>query len=201
MSSDSPAKKYDPTDGPWPLSIAALLDDVHHQQARFLQRAWSQAQPEADPLRLVPHMSVHVATAYGDGLREVVAKIAETTAPLKVRCGGLGFFTTTRPVVYVPVVRDDRLSALHARLWDALSDVARGTLNLYAPEAWLPHVTLAQGPLDTDRLAALLEVPAARGPQWHATLQGLALVESGPDGDRVIWDETLRGVESLSPVQ
>lgn len=193
MSTHDPAKKRDPTDGPWPLSIAALLDDVHHQQARFLQRAWSKAQPEADPLKLVPHLSLHVATAYGAGLRELVANIAAEHAPLPVRCGGLGFFTTTRPVVYVPVVRGERLSALHGRLWERLSDVAHGSLHWYAPESWLPHVTLAQGPLDTDRLAALLEVPAARGPQWEATLTGLALVESAPDGDRVIWEEPLGG--------
>jgi 2'-5' RNA ligase len=193
MTDITPAKKFEPTDGRWPLSIAALLDDSHHQQARFLQRAWSKAQPEADPLKLVPHMSLHVATAYGDGVRAIVSEVAASQAPLPVRCGGLGFFTTTRPVVYVPVVRDDRLSTLHSQLWSVLSKVSLGTLHLYAPEAWLPHVTLAQGPLDTERLAALLEVPAARGPQWHATLKGLALVESAPEGDRVIWEETLRG--------
>ncbi len=193
MTDSRPAEKYDPTDGPWPLSIAAMLDDVHHQQARFLQRAWSQAQPEAEPLRLVPHMSLHMATAYGSGLREAVAAVAASQPPLPVRCGGLGFFTTTRPVVYVPVVRDDRLSRLHAHLWEKLTPVARGTLHWYAPDGWLPHVTLAHGHLDTERLAALLAVPAARGPQWEATLNGLALVESGPDGDRVVWEEPLSG--------
>ena len=195
MTDKNPARKFDPTDGPWPLSVAAMLDDVHHQQARFLQRAWSQAQPEAEHIRLVPHMSLHVATAYGSGLREVVAAIAATQPALPVRCGGLGFFTTTRPVVYVPVVRDDRLSRLHAKLWKALEPVAKGTLQWYAPEGWLPHVTLAQGDLEPERLAALLAVPAARGPQWEATLRGIALVESGPEGDRVIWEETLEGLK------
>ncbi len=193
MSDSHPARKFDPTDGPWPLSVAAMLDDVHHQQARFLQRAWAQAQPETEPLRLVPHVSLHVATAYGGALREAVATIARSQPPLPVRCGGIGFFTTTQPVVYVPVVRDDRLSRLHRRLWDGLAPVARGTLNWYAPQGWLPHLTLAHGPLDPARLAALLAVPAARGPQWEATLRGLALLESGPEGDRVIWEEPLGG--------
>jgi hypothetical protein len=71
--------------------------------------------------------------------------------------------------------------------------VARGTLKWYAPQGWLPHLTLAHGPLDPARLAALLAVPAARGPQWEATLRGLALLESGPEGDRVIWEEPLGG--------
>ncbi len=193
MTESTTAKKHDPTDGLWPLSIAALLDDVHHQQARFLQRAWSQAQPEADPMRLVPHVSLHVATAYGSGLREAVANIAAEQPPLPVRCGGLGLFTTTRPVVFVPVVRGERLSRLHSQLWDRLADVAKGTLQFYSPDGWLPHITLAHGALDTERLAALLAVKAARGPQWEATLKALALLESGPDGDRVIWEEPLSG--------
>ena len=193
MSDTTTAEKHDPTDGPWPLSIAALLDDVHHQQALFLQRAWAQAKPEGEPTRLVPHVALHVATAYGSTLREAAARIAGRHAPVPVRCGGLGFFTTTRPVVYVPVVRDARLSRLHAGLWEALAPLARGTLPWCAPEGWLPHITLAHGPLDTERLAALLAVPAARGPQWEATLKALVLVESGPDGDRVIWEEPLSG--------
>ena len=125
MSDTTTAEKHDPTDGPWPLSIAALLDDVHHQQALFLQRAWSQALPEGEPLRLVPHVSLHVATAYGASLREAVARVAAEHAALPVRCGGLGFFTTTQPVVYVPVVRDDPLSRLHRHLWQALAPLAR----------------------------------------------------------------------------
>ncbi len=193
MSAGKPARREDLVRPPAMMGIVALLDTQHEQQARFLQRAWRRA--SEDELDRIPHISLHVAESYADadGLREAVRGLAAGIAPMQVRCGGLGFFTSVAPVVYVPVVRAQPLSTLHRAVWDEAANRAFQPIEHYSPDSWLPHITLAEGELRSEQLAALMDTAQARGPQWNATLSELALMVREPEGHRIVWTAPLGG--------
>lgn len=193
MNAGKPARREDLVGPPAMMGIVALLDTQHEQQARFLQRAWRRA--SEDELDRIPHISLHVAKAYDspDALEHAVRMIASSIPPFEVRCGGLGFFTSVSPVVYVPVVRAQGLSALHQSVWTEATAHGVEPIAHYAPDSWLPHITLAEGELHTDQLAALMDTAQARGPQWQATLSKLALMVREPEGHRIVWTVPLGG--------
>ncbi len=46
----------------------------------------------------------------------------------------------------------------------------------YEPELWVPHVTLAHGDIDADRLAEIVRSLAARGFHWELEVNNLSMI-------------------------
>jgi 2'-5' RNA ligase len=66
---------------------------------------------------------------------------------------------------------------------------------VYAPEQWIPHITLAQGDLISTTLAAIVGRLSGRQFRWRIPLTNLALITSDDAGDasysvscRVEWE-------------
>jgi 2'-5' RNA ligase len=85
-------------------------------------------------------------------LQEVLEELSRRVPPLHLTAEGLGIFLEPAPVLYVPVVRHRVLTELHQNLWQALGNLGGVGFNLYAPEYWMPHITLAQFDLERDRV-------------------------------------------------
>src|SRR5262249_47827123 len=96
--------------------------------------------------------------------------------PFRIRTAGLGVFTGPEPVLYVPVVRDEPLSRLHRALWTAIAGAGRDLLPHYAPERWVPHITLARGNLEPAVLGALIARLAGRAFTWEIAIDNLAVL-------------------------
>jgi len=127
-----------------------------------------------------PHFSYQIAPQYAlDRLDEALRSFAVSHAPFRVRTAGLGIFTGARPVLYVPLVRDAALSAFQRALWDATAPHGENVSPLYAPERWLPHITLGLGDLTPGRLAALMPALAGRETSWEFSVDHIALVHDG----------------------
>lgn len=77
-------------------------------------------------------------------IQQILEDFSGSTAPLTLRCVGLGMFLNPVPVIYTPVIRGPALSELHRNLWDLVSGLGGNMYGLYAPERWIPHMTLAQ---------------------------------------------------------
>jgi 2'-5' RNA ligase len=143
--------------------IVSLLDDASEQSVRAL---WAELDRRYD-LRVAaqrvpyPHFSYHVAEDYELArLSAVLAEVAARTQPFSVTLTGLGAFEAPVPVLYLAVERTPALLALHRDLWQTLqaanvADISRGISPLYAPESWVPHVTLAMLDLTLERLRAI----------------------------------------------
>src|SRR5512143_4082672 len=124
-----------------------------------------------------PHFSYQIAPQYAaDRLEDALRVVAAGSAPFRVRTSGLGVFTGASPVLYIPVVRDPQLAACHRALWDAAIATATGASELYAPERWVPHITLAYGDLTADRLAEAARVLAGREFNWEFTVDHVAFI-------------------------
>lgn len=127
-----------------------------------------------------PHVSFHVAEAYDlPALEARLRSRCAGMAPVTIQTTGLGIFTGPAPVVYVAVTRNPALSALHAAVWSACEDAARGSLAYYAPSAWVPHITLAALDLTSAALGRLVEDLAGQDFAWTIRLDAAtALMET-----------------------
>lgn len=159
--------------------VVSLLDDEHY---RRVEEVWAELAeefgvrgPYSTPF---PHFTYQVSEEYDVGAASAgLHSLASRLAPFRVRTAGLGIFCAAKPVLHVPVVRSRELERLHEEVWRALGqppvgDVAR----FYGPEMWVPHVTLAQGDLDPDRLAEVVRALSTRDFHWEMEVNNLSLI-------------------------
>lgn len=78
-----------------------------------------------------------------DGLLE----IARVTSGFQIQMAGMGIFTGKEPVLYLNIVKSRELMSLQELLWEKLNPFAVEMNAYYAPQAWVPHVTLTYGKL------------------------------------------------------
>jgi 2'-5' RNA ligase len=133
-----------------------------------------------------PHLSYQVAGGYDRAAIELsLAQLADETASFEIRTAGLATFEGQWPVVYVAVKMNSRLRAVHERVWNRCLPYARNTVPYYRPEAWTPHITLANGeernsvPLSPEQVRAVLGSLIQKEYRWTVSVENLALV----------WDE------------
>jgi hypothetical protein len=94
----------------------------------------------------IAHFSYQTAEEYNvKRLGAVLEQLAQSQRPFHVRTSGLGLFTGSSPVLYIPAIRNPELTQLHTALWQAIADAGKGISNLYHLENWIPHITLAPG--------------------------------------------------------
>ena len=147
--------------------IVSLLDAASEEVVRSLwaklARGWGLREgPRSAP---VPHISYHVAEEYDLArVGPLMRCVAADAAPLSVRITGVQAFTEAEPVMYLAVERSAELLALHTAIWNAIEDagIAHDTWKVYAPEYWVPHVTLAMGDLTRETLEEIVSAWSGR---------------------------------------
>ncbi|MCL4561142.1 MAG: 2'-5' RNA ligase family protein [Chloroflexi bacterium] len=131
-----------------------------------------------------PHFSWHVAENYDfDRVEGTLRQIAATSKPFTVKTAGLGLFTGTEPVIYVLIVKNENLYRFHNTIWEKIHPNAVGSNEHYAPEAWVPHITLAHSDVNRNTLICALEELAFLPFNWEIKIDNLAIV--GQTGEEV----------------
>ncbi|HEY8323042.1 MAG TPA: 2'-5' RNA ligase family protein [Ktedonobacterales bacterium] len=165
--------------------IVSLLDDASERAVRAL---WAELETRHD-LREAPrsvpfpHCSYQIAAEYDLAtLGAILSQVAARHAPFSVDVSGLGAFEAPEPVLYLAVRRNAALDALHAALWRALVEggVAREWSPLYAPDSWVPHITLAQRDLTPEGLRAIQSAWADRDLRREVRFSDLTLGVQAP---------------------
>jgi len=160
-------------------AVVSLLDDHYY---RLTEALWRELETQFGVCGVYstphPHFSYHVARSYDrDALASRLDRFVRAASPFQVRTTGLGIFTGTSPVLYIPIVRDLALSQFHQALWSELAACASGSLAYYGPEQWLPHITIGVGDIHHDLLAAVVRLLSERDFRWTITIDNLAFVE------------------------
>lgn len=167
-------------------AVTSPLDPASHAAISHiwdgLGKAFGIVQPYVHP---IPHVTWHVAEAYDwKRLRDALFHVAQDYAPFRVRTGGLGVFSLgAKPILHLPLVRTDAMSRLHRDLFTTLAGVGTGVHPLYAPDAWIPHVTLAHTGVTLDNLPGIVTWLAERPFIADVQIHKLELIgrdESGP---------------------
>jgi 2'-5' RNA ligase len=84
----------------------------------------------------------HLTVATADQLPEAPVAAALDQLPIGVRLAGVLFFDGRAGMAAWRVHADEALYRLHAQVWRALDGRERNPL--HAPQAWVPHVSLAR---------------------------------------------------------
>ena len=158
--------------------VVSLLEDTYY---RLVEDLWAELEKEfgvrgvyATPY---PHFSYQVASGYdSEVLEPILHDFASRNSPLQIHAGGLGIFTGTSPVLYIPVVRTQELSRFHAALWKEISPAGTGIVDYYTPENWMPHITIGFADLNRDKLSQIVHHLSERNFSWQMTVDNLALI-------------------------
>ena len=140
-------------------AIVTSLDADQDKQTRTI---WNKL---SDQCKLVgmemfplPHFSWQGAESYDlIKVKEVLGDFCQMIEPFQVITAGLGLFTGNIPVLYISVVKNRQLLELHERLW-SITKIHSANRNLYyAPEEWIPHITVAYKDVTPEKLGCAVE--------------------------------------------
>ena len=124
----------------------------------------------------LPHFSWHVAEEYDfKQLEKQLTLITQQTSPFTIRTTGLGVFTGKNPVVYLPIVKDPKLLNLHQHIWEKTHDMGSGVSPLYAPEKWMPHITIVNRDVTLENLPCIFSTLGGRAFTWEIRVNCFAL--------------------------
>jgi 2'-5' RNA ligase len=160
-------------------SVVSLLDDRHYARVEAI---WEKLNQKFDVrgmyVQSYPHFSFQVAEQYEEQACEsFLRELAARTKPFRVRTAGLGIFTVANPILYIPVVRSPVLSELHAEVWRNVRQTVPGAVaHYYHPEEWSPHITLAHGDIDQEKLAAIVRLLSGMNFHWEFNVTNLAII-------------------------
>lgn len=135
-----------------------------------------------------PHISYHVSVEYNaDKVKTVMQVFARHTSPFRVRCAGLGVFTGSSPVLYIPVVRSHQLAEFQHELWHQVTKSSGRVEFAYRPARWMPHITLSQHDLTQRALAAIVRKLCVLELNQQVTINNLALIYDTGGKEEVVY--------------
>lgn len=126
------------------------------------------------------HFSYHVAEDYDqDLLLPILKKIALEIQPFKVQTTGLGLFSGENPALYIQLVKNSQLLQFHDYLWKRVSPAARGIVPYYAPQNWVPHITIVQETKNQKSISCAMERIVDQAFNWELDVDNVAFVGPG----------------------
>ena len=169
-------------------AIISLLDETHSRRVELL---WEDLRQRfgvtSGIICRYPHISYLAAKSIDPRIVSgLVEPIASTTEPMTIHASGLCLFTTKTPVIHIPVARTVELSALHQRIWEACADVVESPSAPFAPQTWMPHITLAQEGISKENLGEVVTWLAGLDLHWTIPIDNLAVIDS--EGERETFD-------------
>ncbi len=141
------------------IAIASLLDIHANRQVEEIWD-WLEANCGLSEIKLtpLPHFSWQTAETYDiEPLEAALQGLTSRITPFTVRTAGIGVFTGEIPVFYLSLVKTSQLLSLHQMIWEHVSPFGRTINDLYAPEYWIPHISLAYRDITPAKLACALE--------------------------------------------
>jgi hypothetical protein len=170
----------------WNSGIISLLDPEHYGAVEGI---WDELERELG-LREVrvtpwPHVSYQLGDYELEALAGVLERLAAATPRFDIETSGLGVFSGLQPVLYVPVVRTAELSEFQRLLWTAVGTACRNASEDYWVSNWMPHITLAAGDLDASNVADAIKLLSARRFDWRVTIDNLAYIDAGYEGQEL----------------
>jgi 2'-5' RNA ligase len=189
------------------FAIVSLLDTQADERVRAIH-AQLMAECGLQGIRLFPYP--HFSWLGGEWchleqVETITAQLAGAIAPLMVTTNGLGLFTGASPVVYIPVVKTAGMVEAQLKIWEEAHSYADKLHPYYAPEVWVPHITLALQDVKPGSLSCALERLSFQSNDMTIQVNNLALVfqdedEIGRLGRVFPLNGTLRGPEGTQSV-
>lgn len=136
-------------------------------------------------IRVTPytHFSWNIAEEYERPAMDwALAETALETPVFKVQTDGIGLFPAPVPVLFIKVIRNPILDALHKQLWERLLSLSTDLSPYYNTKNWQPHISLAYGDLKSEQVpnvSAWLE--AQESYKWEMDVNNICYIHE-PQG-------------------
>ena len=149
-----------------PYAVVLHLDPHRDQPIRSIYKEL--AEKDIAPAMYKVGINPHVTLAIYNGLRcqsceKKLRTFANRNHVLELNFSHIGVFNTHEAVVFIAPTVTNQLLRLHAEVHDILQKDGLNPWELYLPEKWVPHSTLA------------LETPPSKIPQAVEIVQQLNL--------------------------
>ncbi|HJS28847.1 MAG TPA: 2'-5' RNA ligase family protein [Anaerolineales bacterium] len=154
---------------------------LNRQQDELILAIWRELHEEcglhgieATP---IPHFSWIIAERFDlEAAGKLLQEATAGTPSFGASTSGLGIFARTDPVIYLPVVKDRSLLEFHASLWERLKPLGTKINPHYAPDLWIPHITLAHRDLAPDGVNCAVDRLMRRDLQLEIVVDNLAII-------------------------
>ena len=158
--------------------IASLLDQLTTDR---IQSLWQELDTRCGLVGVkvtpFPHFSWQVTEGYDlTRLETILRKLARQSKPITIHTAGLGIFTGENPVIYISIVKDESLLHFHTSLWKQIEEIAIRPAPYYAPDQWVPHITLAYNDVRQDNLNCAIQALASESFNWEIQVDNLVFV-------------------------
>jgi 2'-5' RNA ligase len=90
----------------------------------------------------------------------IMNQIANGEIPFTLRSFGIGVFSGKTPVLYLPIVKTEPLFSFHKKIWNQVHPYSTEASLYYAPDMWVPHITLALKDLNQNNLTCAVNAIA-----------------------------------------
>ena len=129
-----------------------------------------------------PHFSWLIGKDFDwPALEHTLRELARETHPITVNTTGIGIFSGPSPVIFIPLVRTDALNALHRRIWDAIQPIGVQLSRYYAPDYWMPHITLAIHDITPQKIGNVTQKLAFQNFNWEFNVDNIGFIYDGDD--------------------
>ena len=161
--------------------LVSLLDAEHDSKVRRIWRELDdQCKYSGVNVTPIPHFSWGIAEEFDwTRIHGKLSQIAKRTRPFFIKTDGISMFTGPNPVIYIPIVRTLELSQLHSKIWRAVNGFASSISNLYAPDSWMPHITLAFQDVSEHNLTCLIQYLAFQNFSWTIGIDNISIIKQG----------------------
>ena len=134
---------------------------------------------DAAPL---PHFSWLLAEGFEwNALKKRLANLTRNLRPITVTTNGIGIFSGTSPIIFIPLVRTDALNVLHKRIWEAVQPIGIELSPYYAPQRWVPHITLAYEGVTPRKLNCAMQKLAFQNSDGEFKVDNISFIYDGDE--------------------
>jgi len=163
--------------------LVSLLDQKHTRQVEEL---WKMLEEECGLTGIqvtpFPHFSWLIASDFDwPALENVLQEITSNASPFTVHTTGLGLFSGPNPVIFVPVVKSARLNAFHQQVWNSIQSLGTYISPLYAPDNWVPHISLAYADVTQENITCVMKRLAFRTYNWEIRVDNISFIHEPDD--------------------
>ena len=164
----------------------AIISELDPESAVVVKDLWGRLREACGLMAIyelpTPHFTWYVAEGLDvPAVESIIAELSVRTRQLTSYVFGFGIFSGERPVFYLPLVKSQAMIDLHNQIWSQAVACSQLPNRYYAPDFWLPHITLAINDITKESLACALESVAFERVEMTVSADNLIVVTQEDD--------------------
>jgi 2'-5' RNA ligase len=161
----------------------AIISEIDQQSSETVSQIWHNLCRVCGLEEIytipTPHFTWLIADEMDLGkTKSVLAAMISQVPRISTYTFGLGIFSGTLPVLFLPMVKTIDMINLHQKIWDQIGPHCNQLNTYYSPSFWMPHITLALKDLDKEKLACAVNAYAFEQIKLSVTMTSIDIAES-----------------------